>query len=115
MTAPLNIPDEFIQGLVKSVPALWQALAATYGKQIASPQYWQQQMALWTSAIASATGQPHEPVVTPGHGDRRFSANEWRDNPFLSLLKQTYLLNARLLGDVIEAADMDAKAKHKLR
>jgi len=115
MKAPLSVPDEFMQGLVKSAPALWQALAATYSKQLASPELWQQQMAIWMGMIAKATGQAPDAVVTPDRGDRRFSATEWRDNPFYSLLKQTYLLNARLLGDTIEAADMDAKAKHKLR
>ena len=138
MTAPLNVPDEFVQGLFKSAPALWQALAATYGEEFASraaasalpseptvavggplqdalARYWQQQTALWTAVMASAAGQPREAVASPDRGDRRFSANEWRDNPFYSLLKQTYLLNSRLLDDMVEAADVDAKAKHKLR
>ena len=74
MTAPLNVPDEFIQGLFKSAPALWQALAATYAKQFASSEHWQQQMAIWTSMMARATGQAPEPVVAPERGDRRFSA-----------------------------------------
>ena len=134
MTTPLSVPDEFVQGLFNSAPALWQALAATVGNQFASPaaasalpsappaavggalqeaqlRYWQQQMALWAGLMASATGQAHEPVAAPERGDRRFSANEWRDNPFYSLLKQSYLLNARLLNDMIEVADTDAKTK----
>jgi polyhydroxyalkanoate synthase len=115
MTPPLSVPDEFVQGLFKSVPALWQAVAATYGKQFASPEHWQQQMAIWTGMIAGATGQVDRTVVTPDRGDRRFSAAEWRDHPFYNLLKQSYLLNARLLADTIEAADIDAKEKHKLR
>ena len=52
-----------------------------------------------------------EPVIAPDRGDRRFSAEEWRDNPWYSLLKQTYLLNARLLDDMVEASDLDAKAE----
>ena len=136
MTTPLSVPDEFVQGLFTSAPAFWQALAATYGNQFAGAaaatdlppapaaaaggalqeaqqRYWQQQMALWTGLMAGAAGQA--PVAAPERGDRRFSANEWRDNPFYSLLKQSYLLNARLLNDMIDAADTDAKTKHKLR
>ena len=113
-------------------------LAATYGEEFATraaasalpsepsvavggplqdalARYWQQQMALWTGVMASAAGQAREAVASPDRGDRRFNANEWRDNPFYSLLKQSYLLNARLLDDMVEASDMDAKAKHKLR
>jgi polyhydroxyalkanoate synthase subunit PhaC len=115
MNTPLSVPDEFVQGLFKSAPALWQALAATYARQFASPQHWQQQMAIWTGMMPGANGQSPEPVVTPERGDRRFSATEWRDHPFYNLLKQSYLLNARLLGETVEAADIDAKAKHKLR
>src|SRR5947207_1360187 len=60
-------------------------------------------------------GQANEPVVTPERGDRRFTAEEWRDNPWYSVLKQGYLLNARLLDDMVEASGLDAKAKHKAR
>ena len=138
MTSPLSVPDEFIQGLFDSAPALWQALAVTYGEELArqaasnaSPsgpsgavagllqeaqaRYWKEQSTLWTGIMASAAGRAREAVATPDRGDRRFSATEWRDNPFYSLLKQTYLLNARLLDDAVEATHMDAKAKHKLR
>ena len=54
-------------------------------------------------------------MIEPGRGDRRFQADEWRDNAWYSLLEQTYLLNARLLDDMVEASDLDAKAKHKAR
>ena len=77
--------------------------------------YWRQQLALWLGTVASVAGQPRKPVIEPGRGDRRFQADEWRDNPWYSLLKQTYLLNSRLLDDMVEAADLDEKEKHKVR
>jgi len=64
---------------------------------------------------ASATGKTPEPTVVPERGDRRFNADIWRDNPWYSLLKQTYLLNARLLDEMVEAAGIEEKEKHKLR
>jgi len=136
MTAPLNVPDEFIQGLLRSGPAFWQAIAATYSGELAKTnaalppgppttvggrlqeaqmRYWQQQIELWTGVMAGAAGRRSEAVAAPDQGDRRFKAHEWRDHPFYSLLKQTYLLNARLLDDMVEAADISAKEKHKLR
>lgn len=44
-----------------------------------------------------------------------FSAAEWRESSTYSLLKQAYLLNSRLISDLVEAADIDDPNKHKLR
>jgi len=79
--------------------------------------YWEQQMALWMGMLASAGGAGGAAalVVSPERGDRRFSAEGWRDNPWYSLLQQTYLLNSRLLSDMIESAELDERQKHKLR
>ncbi len=75
--------------------------------------YFQQQLALWARMMTGGAGA--EPLVAPERGDRRFNAAEWRDNPAYSLLKQGYLLNSRLVSDVVEAADLDDATKHKLR
>ena len=70
-------------------------------------------MALWMGMVANAggLGSAGPPVVAPERGDRRFHAEEWRDNPWYSLLKQTYLLNSRLLADMVEAADLERKGR----
>ncbi len=128
MTSPFSMPDEFVQGFFKAGQSLVQSFIAARGDLSATAahvpvtslaqaqaHYWQQQMALWAGMMASANGKAQEPVVAPERGDRRFSAEEWRDNPWYSLLKQTYLLNSRLLADMVEATDLDPKAKHKLR
>jgi len=72
-------------------------------------------MALWTGETAHAAGWPHQPVVVPERADRRFTGDEWRDNPWYSVLKQSHLLNARLLDVMVEASGLDAKARHKAR
>jgi polyhydroxyalkanoate synthase len=128
MTSPFNLPDEFLQGFFKAGQSLVKSFSGLHGDSPAGAgnaagtalaqaqaHYWQQQMALWVGMVSSATGKGAEPVVAPERGDRRFNAEEWRDNPWYSLLKQTYLLNSRLLADMVEAADLDPKAKHKLR
>src|ERR1035441_10143316 len=119
MASSFSMPDEFVQGLFKSGQNLMQAFAgpgstgfgvaqaagpAPIGNveapRVSLPQlqahYWQQQMALWMGTMANAAGQAGESVVAQERGDRRFHADEWRDNPWYSLLKQTYLLNSRL-------------------
>jgi len=115
MTSPFNVPDEFVQGFIKSGQSLLQAPGS--GSTLAALQlgYVQQQFALWSRMMAGAAGQAVEPVASPERGDRRFNAAEWRDNPAYSLLKQSYLLNARLISDLVEAAELDEAAKHRLR
>ena len=121
MASPFNMPDEFVDGFFKSGQNLLQSLAASgaspAGAALAQAQtrYWEQQMALWVGMLAGASGNGPEPVVATERGDRRFHGEDWRDNPWYSLLKQTYLLNARLLGDMVESAELDEKEKHKLR
>lgn len=126
MNSPFNMPDEYVQGFFKAGQSLLQAMTPAVGsaKASASPalaaplaelqlKYFQQQLALWARMMSGPGGS--EPVIAPERGDRRFNAAEWRDNPAYSLLKQGYLLNSRLISDVVEAADLDEATKHKLR
>ncbi|QBR01509.1 PHA/PHB synthase family protein [Paraburkholderia pallida] len=130
MALPFNMPDEFVRGFFNSGQMLLQAYTGAAGQTgsvsthpqqpalalaQAQAHYWQQQMVLYMGMMASAMGQAPEPAVQPERGDRRFNADAWRDNPWYSLLKQTYLLNSRLLNDMVEAAVVEEKEKHKLR
>jgi polyhydroxyalkanoate synthase len=125
MGSPFNVPDEYFQGFFKAGQSLLGALAPTSvpasdaarggATQLAELQfnYFQQQLALWARMMTGAGAA--EPVVAPDRGDRRFAAAEWRDNPVYSLLKQSYLLNSRLISDVVEASELDDATKHRLR
>jgi len=73
--------------------------------------YFEKQARLWTSL---ASGR-RETLAAPEPGDRRFSAKEWRDNPYYDYLKQSYLLAARYLEELVDAAPLDAKAKSRAR
>ncbi len=138
MTAKFNIPDEFVQGFIKAGQSMMESFTKSYAAQIGDigkigvplapvtppgggkleelqTRYYQQQMELWMGTLARAAGQPHEPVATPQKGDRRFNAAEWRDNPYYDFLKQQYLMNARLISDMVETADVDEKTRDKLR
>ena len=128
MTSFPNMPDEFVEGFFKAGQSLMQAFGAapngaaapTADKAASSlanlqARYFQDQMRLWMSAWTAATGQSKDPVVSTDRGDRRFHAEEWRSNAWYSMLKQAYLLNARFLDEIVEASDLDAKTRHKLR
>ena len=124
MAGPFNMPDEYVQGLFKAGQSFVQSFAgghsdgsagavAPAGTALAA--YWQRQITLWAGMLSNAAGTAQEPAVAPERGDRRFTAEEWRANPWYRLLKQTYLLNSRLLADMVEAADLGEKEKHKMR
>ena len=73
--------------------------------------YLDQQAKLW-AALASGK---REAVVEPEPGDRRFAAKEWRDNPYYDYLKQSYLLAARYLQQLVDAAQLEPRAKERVR
>jgi polyhydroxyalkanoate synthase len=74
--------------------------------------YLEKQLQLWN---ALAAGKAAEPAARPEAGDRRFAAKEWRDNPYYSYLKQSYLLAGEFLAQLVEGAELDGQAKERLR
>jgi len=84
-----------------------------HGARFAALQtgYLVKQAQLWSAML----GRKSEALVAPEPGDRRFAASEWRDNPYYSYLKQSYLLAARFLTELSESAELDAKAKERLQ
>ncbi|CAD6507467.1 PHA/PHB synthase family protein [Paraburkholderia sabiae] len=128
MKMPFSMPDEFASGWVKAGFNFWRALPLSNeaGNETgntrktltqASADYWRQQTALFTSVLTSTAGGKFasQPVVQPEQGDRRFHAEDWSNNGWYSLLKQHYLITARMLEDMVEASTLDEKEKHKLR
>ena len=104
-----GLPDEYLQGFMKSGEALWGSFVRQFGLADGSSggvlslpldklsnvqnihsSYWQQQIALWASMAARATGQAPNAAVTPVT-DRRFSAKAWGETPYFDLLRQAYL------------------------
>jgi polyhydroxyalkanoate synthase len=136
-----SMPDEFATGWLKAGFNFLRALPVTgghgdavldaQGEEIerassaqngnvvlhASINYWLLQSELWSSAVAGAiVARPGlKPVAEPERGDRRFHAEEWSSNGWHNLLKQNYLINSRMLEDVVESTTLDEKDKHKLR
>ena len=73
--------------------------------------YLDRQAKLW-NALASGR---RETVAEPEPGDRRFAAKEWQDNPYYDYLKQSYLLAARYLEQLVDAAQLDPQTKERVR
>jgi polyhydroxyalkanoate synthase len=130
--SPAQTGGALLQSLLKLFPAgseagqVWQSLLAAHSadpSHLAALQtgYFQQQMALWGAMLAREFNWPAGPIVGTGKDDKgdpldkRFAGREWRDNPFHDYLRQTYLLNSRFLNDLVETAELDEPAKHRLR
>jgi polyhydroxyalkanoate synthase len=76
-------------------------------------RYYQKQLELWSAFASRSADDPAPKVVEPEAGDRRFRAPEWQQ-PYFNFLAQSYLLNARALIDLVEAAQLDPQGKRKL-
>jgi polyhydroxyalkanoate synthase subunit PhaC len=60
---------------------------------------------LWTSTLHRLKGETVEPVATPDPSDKRFSAPEWKENPYYDFLKQAYVMTSRWAGDLVDGAE----------
>jgi polyhydroxyalkanoate synthase len=78
-------------------------------------EYQRQITDLWLATLARQRGEPHRPVVEPSREDRRFAAAEWRESAYYDYLKQSYLITARYLTAAVDAAEVDAPLKRRLR
>lgn len=67
------------------------------------------------SKAGAKAGPELDAVARPAAGDRRFAAAEWRDDAYFDFIKQSYLLNAQFLTELVEAAEIDPRAKGRLR
>jgi polyhydroxyalkanoate synthase len=90
-----------------------------FGKNFSDLQssYLAKQGQLWSALLEPQSGAKPlaETVVAPAPGDRRFASREWRDNPYFSYLKQSYLLASDFLAELVASAELDAGSKDRLR
>jgi polyhydroxyalkanoate synthase len=70
---------------------------------------------LWQSAAKQlADGEISPPVAKPAPGDKRFSHADWDNNPMFNVIKQSYLLSANWLNDLVsQVQDVDPQTKRR--
>ncbi len=72
-------------------------------------------MELWQSTAKRLAGEATDPVVTPERGDRRFSDPDWNENPVFDAIKQSYLLSANWLNNLVaNVENEDATEKRRV-
>ncbi|WP_153116595.1 class I poly(R)-hydroxyalkanoic acid synthase [Rhodocyclus tenuis] len=76
----------------------------------------ERQQELWTSLLQGGQGEPAAPLVKPQPGDRRFDAPAWHNSPLFDYVRQSYLLNADYLRQLVELVPAtDDKTRERQR
>ena len=105
---PLNIGGAFLEMTARLVANPAGLMAAGVG-------FWQDYMTLWQNTARRVMGMESEPVIDAPVTDRRFKDDAWKDSEVFDFIKQSYLLSARFVQDVVKQADgMDAKTAQKV-
>jgi polyhydroxyalkanoate synthase subunit PhaC len=86
-----------------------QRSAADFGARQSA--YLEKQANLWSELISGRS----ENLIATHAPDRRFSARAWREDRYFDYLKQSYLLAARYLEELVEAAQLEPIAKERAR
>jgi polyhydroxyalkanoate synthase len=105
---PLNIGAAFLEMTARLMANPARLMQAQMG-------LWQDYMALWQNTTRRMMGIETEPVITADPRDRRFKDGAWQDNEIFDFIKQSYLLSARFVQEVVKDVDgMDPKVAQKV-
>ena len=105
---PLNIASAFMEMTARLIANPARLVAAQLG-------FWQDYMTLWQNTARRIMGAETEPVIDASSTDRRFKDDAWRENEVFDFIKQSYLLSARYVQDVVRQVDgLDAKTAQKV-
>jgi polyhydroxyalkanoate synthase len=115
LSAIAQSSNEITQGwmrvLAGAPAAAGAAFSSDWSNSALQRAYFEKQARLW-AALASGK---RETLAAPEPGDRRFAAKEWRDNAYYDYLKQSYLLAAQYLEELVQSAPLEPKAKERAR
>lgn len=104
---PLNIGRAFLEMTTKLMANPARLMQAQLG-------FWQDYVTLWQNTTRRIMGMNIEPVIDAG-GDRRFKDDAWKENEVFDFIKQSYLLSARYVQDVVTHVDgLDPRTAQKV-
>ena len=119
-----GFPDALLATISQSTNELTQGWMRVLGSVSAAPAipglssnsslqsaYLEKQSRLWNALLAGS----RETVASVPPGDRRFSHRAWREDPYYDYLKQSYLLAARYLEDLVEQATLGPAERERTR
>jgi polyhydroxyalkanoate synthase len=91
---PLNIGNAFMEMTTRLMANPAKLVQAQIG-------FWQDYMSLWQSTARRMVGIETPAVIDSDPKDRRFKDEAWKDNEVFDFIKQSYLLSARFVQDVV--------------
>jgi polyhydroxyalkanoate synthase len=78
--------------------------------------YLQKQSELWQQASKVMLGESTQDKAAESKKDRRFSHSQWDENPIYRYIKESYLINAEMLTNTIDAIEFaDPKQKDQAK
>jgi len=96
---PLNIGSAFLEMTAK-------LMANPAGLMHAQIGFWQDYMTLWQNTTRRFMGlNGVAPVIQPDPTDKRFKDQAWKESEVFDFIKQSYLLCARYVQDVVARAE----------
>ncbi len=109
---PLNIGAAFMEMTAKLMANPARLMQAQIG-------FWQDYMTLWQNTARRMIGSPEatavSPVIQADPKDKRFKDEAWKENEIFDFIKQSYLLSARFVQDLVgQAEGMDKKTAQKV-
>ncbi len=105
---PLNIGGAFMEMTTRLMANPAKLVQAQLG-------FWQDYMSLWQNAARRIMGIDSQPVIEGDPKDRRFKDDAWKENEVFDFIRQSYLLSARYVQDVVKQADgLDSHTAQKV-
>jgi polyhydroxyalkanoate synthase len=105
---PLNVGGAFLEMTAKLMANPGALMQAQIG-------LWQDYITLWQHTTRRIMGEATEPVIDADPRDKRFKDSAWKQNEIFDFIKQSYLLSARYINDVVTQVDgLDPKTAQKI-
>jgi polyhydroxyalkanoate synthase len=105
---PLNIGRAFMEMTARLMANPAKLVQAQIG-------FWQDYLSLWQNTARRMMGIDSVPVIQADPKDRRFKDEAWKDSEVFDFIKQSYLLSARFVQDIVKQADgLDAPTAQKV-
>ena len=107
---PFNIGGAFMEMSARLMANPQSVVQAQIG-------FWQDYLTLWGNTARRMMGDGAVgPVISEDSRDKRFKDDAWRENEVFDFIKQSYLLSARYMQNVVRGTEkeLDAKAAQKV-
>ena len=96
---PMNVGHAFMEMTAQLMKDPSKLVQAQIG-------FWQDYMTLWQNTTKRLFGmETDQPVIEADPKDRRFKDDAWKENEVFDFIKQSYLLSARYVQDVVTHVD----------